>query len=71
MNKRPIFRSCPDRVSGIPVMRENLPFAADMPSNLFHENENPNLLPIASTSKSIEQYAEYVKRRPELYPSNI
>lgn len=38
----PIFRWRPDRVSGIPVAREILLFALDMPSARFAEKEKPN-----------------------------
>ena len=43
---RPTFRCLPERVSGIPVAREIFPFAAEMPSARFHENENPYFLPM-------------------------
>ena len=42
---RPSFRSRPDRVSGIPIIRESRLLAADRPSARFHEKEKPNLRP--------------------------
>ena len=41
---RPIFRCRPDRVSGIPICRDSLPFAADSPLALFHDHDKPNFL---------------------------
>lgn len=37
----PTLRWRPERVRGIPVALEILVFTPDMPSALFHENENP------------------------------
>lgn len=45
-NHRPSFLSLPDRVRGTPSIRDNFPFAAEIPTARFHENENPNFLPI-------------------------
>ena len=42
----PIFLCLPERVSGIPMAREILPFAEDIPSARFHENEKPYFLPM-------------------------
>lgn len=39
----PIFRCLPERLSGIPVARENFCFACDIPTARFHENEIPKL----------------------------
>jgi hypothetical protein len=44
---RPTFRCLPERVSGIPMAREIFPFAEEMPSARFQENENPYFFPIA------------------------
>jgi hypothetical protein len=41
---RPIFCWRPDRVSGIPIMREIRPFKADSPLARFHDHEKPKLL---------------------------
>lgn len=38
---RPVFRSRPERVSGTPIFREILPFAADAPMARRHENDAP------------------------------
>ena len=43
---RPTFRSIPERVVGIPVIRAILFRALDMPKALFHEKENPYFRPI-------------------------
>lgn len=40
---RPILRCRPERDSGIPVLRETRPFAAEIPLARFHENEKPYL----------------------------
>ena len=40
----------PDRVSGIPIIRESRLFAADRPSARFQEKEKPNLRPIWSSN---------------------
>lgn len=45
--ERPTLRCLPDRVSGIPIARDSLPFAAEMPTARFHEKENPYFLPIS------------------------
>jgi hypothetical protein len=34
----PTFRCLPERVSGIPILRESRAFAAEMPINLLQEN---------------------------------
>ncbi len=44
---RPILRSTPDRVRGMPSFREIRDLKPEMPSALFHEKENPNLRGIA------------------------
>ena len=43
---RPIFLCRPERVRGIPMKREILPFKADIPSARLQEKEKPNLRPI-------------------------
>lgn len=42
----PTFLCLPDLVKGIPVAREILRLAEEMPTARFHENENPCLRPI-------------------------
>jgi hypothetical protein len=37
----PTARWRPERVNGMPICRESLPFAAEIPMALFHEKENP------------------------------
>ena len=49
-NTRPTLRCRPDRVSGIPIILEILPFAEDTPNARLQENEKPNFLPILGTS---------------------
>lgn len=39
----PIFRSIPDFVVGIPVLRAKLLLALVIPNALFHENDNPGI----------------------------
>ncbi len=39
----PTFRSIPPFVVGMPVFLANELFAPEIPNNLFHEKENPNL----------------------------
>jgi hypothetical protein len=46
-NACPAFRCLPPRVKGMPIAREIFPFAAEIPTARFQENENPNFLPIA------------------------
>ena len=41
---RPTFLSRPDFVNGTPILRDILPFAADMPVARRHENEVPYVL---------------------------
>ncbi len=41
---RPNFLCRPDRVSGIPIFLEILPFAPEIPRARFQENEKPNFL---------------------------
>ena len=43
---RPILRSTPLLVKGMPVFLEIFPFSALIPNNRFHENENPYFLTI-------------------------
>ncbi len=43
----PNLRCLPDRVRGIPIARDIFPFAEEIPSARFQENEKPNFLPIA------------------------
>jgi hypothetical protein len=45
---RPTLRWRPWRVKGMPILREILPFAAEMPNALFQEKEKPNFLPTPS-----------------------
>jgi hypothetical protein len=40
---RPNFRCRPDRVNGMPILREIRPLAADTPSARFHEKDNPGI----------------------------
>jgi len=42
----PIFLCLPDRVKGMPILREIRPLAADKPDALFQENEKPCFFPI-------------------------
>ncbi len=44
---RPVFLCRPDLVSGTPIARDILPFAADTPLARRHENEVPNFLRLA------------------------
>lgn len=46
LNIRPILRSRPDLVSGIPMALDNLAFAPEIPRALFHENDKPSFLPM-------------------------
>ena len=39
----PILRCRPERVSGMPIWRDNFDFAAEMPVARFHENDNPGI----------------------------
>jgi hypothetical protein len=48
----PTLRCRPERVSGIPILRESLLLAADKPLALFQDHEKPNLFfrrPIATS----------------------
>ena len=49
-NARPAFRCRPERVRGIPICLDILPFIAETPMARFHENEKPYFLPIISPS---------------------
>jgi len=43
---RPIFRRLPERLNGMPVLREIRDFAEEIPVARFHENEKPYLRPM-------------------------
>ena len=49
----PSFCRLPDFVNGIPICLDILFFTPEIPNALFHENENPYFLPIASSSIAI------------------
>ena len=40
-NARPIARCRPERVNGMPILRDNFPFAEDAPMALFQEKDTP------------------------------
>src|SRR5438105_11675726 len=47
--RRPALRCRPDLVSGIPMARDSLPLADEMPKARFQENDRPNFLPMVQS----------------------
>jgi hypothetical protein len=41
----PIFLRLPERVSGMPIWRDNFAFAEDIPRARFKEKESPGTIP--------------------------